>query len=98
VIRYEQRERAYRASEPVEIRCDRCGKDIAHVTGSFGATHAEGCNFFLSFSFGSRHDSGHWQFDVCDGCAEWLREELTRGAEPAQQASTAAEGFGETGQ
>lgn len=60
----------------VKLECDRCGKDILLIEETFRQL-SEGVRFSLDFGFGSVHDLETWSFDICDSCAEWLRDEMT---------------------
>lgn len=61
-------------TEPVTtaIKCDRCGKDL--MENHYG--DQEGTSFTLDFGYGSRFDLDRWEFDICDDCAGWLREQF----------------------
>jgi hypothetical protein len=55
---------------PDTIICDFCGCSLK----KFDVDFWEGSSFTLTFGYQSKFDGEKWKFDICDDCAEKLKE------------------------
>jgi protein-arginine kinase activator protein McsA len=55
---------------PDIITCDFCGTTLK----KFDVDFWEGTHFTLDFGYHSKFDTEKWEFDICDECAEKLKE------------------------
>lgn len=53
-----------------KILCDFCGRKFK----CFMDVCFEGAHFVLTFGYPSKFDDERWEFDICDECAEKLKE------------------------
>jgi len=55
---------------PDKITCDFCGCILSKLDVDMW----EGSSFTLTFGYHSKFDTEKWEFDICDECAEKLKE------------------------
>ena len=55
---------------PVKAYCNQCSKNI--TTPSIEHKHIEGAHVSIKGNYGSKHDTEHIEFDLCDECIDKL--------------------------
>lgn len=79
MIRSEKREKTVSVTVLLDAVCDKCGNDITVNAHTAYQRNIAGGKVEVTFAYGSQHDMDTWEAELCDDCAEKLKDWINDG-------------------